>query len=398
MSLEQKFSFQVESVDAKTQARAGRMVTAHGEVETPVFMPVGTQGTVKALTQGMLEELNARIILGNTYHLFLRPGHELIAALGGLHKFISWERALLTDSGGFQVFSLGQLRRICEEGVQFRSHLDGSLQFFSPEISMRVQHALGADIVMAFDECTPFPATHAQARQSLELTLRWARRSRAEYERLKEASLDAGSALPGALFGIIQGSIYHDLRRESLERLLEIGFEGYAIGGLSVGEEKTQMYEVIEALAPQMPADCPRYLMGVGTPEDLVECVARGVDMFDCVMPTRNARNGQVFTSRGRLNIKNAKYARDTRPLDEECRCAVCRRYARAYLRHLYQSGEILASILCSYHNLAFYLDTMHKIRQAIRLGEFAAFHASFTEARKCRKQLSDGAPLPRVI
>jgi queuine tRNA-ribosyltransferase len=397
--------FQLEHTDPQTQARAGRLITAHGEIETPVFMPVGTQGTVKAVTQEMLETLDARIILGNTYHLFLRPGHETIAALGGLHRFISWERAMLTDSGGFQVFSLGDLRKIREEGVEFRSHLDGSTQFLSPEISMQVQHALGSDIVMAFDECTPFPATQAEARKSLELTTRWARRSRAEFDRLTN-STGSGSdrlrenagrmpalpgslqgALPSALFGIIQGSVYHDLRRESLERLVEIGFEGYAIGGLSVGEEKAQMYEVVEVIAPQMPAERPRYLMGVGTPEDLIECVARGVDMFDCVMPTRNARNGQVFTSNGRLNIKNARFARDARPLDEACQCLVCRRYARAYLRHLYQSGEILASILCSYHNLAFYLDSMREIRQAITLGEFAAFRAGFHERLQRAKE-----------
>lgn len=370
-------SFQVERNDTHTQARAGRIRTAHGEIETPVFMPVGTRGTVKALTQEMLEALDARIILGNTYHLFLRPGHELIQELGGLHRFISWPRAILTDSGGFQVFSLGDLRKIRESGVEFRSHLDGSPQFLSPEISMQVQHALGSDIVMAFDECTPFPATHAEARQSLELTARWARRSRDEFDRIK-------SGLPeerryAALFGIIQGSVYHDLRRVSLDQLLEIGFEGYAIGGLSVGEEKSQMYDTVEFIAPQMPADKPRYLMGVGTPEDLIESVARGVDMFDCVMPTRNARNGQVFTSRGKLNVKNAALARDSRPLDEECACTVCARYSRAYLRHLYASGEILAAILCSYHNIAFYLDTMRRIRQAIALGEFAEFRVHFT-------------------
>jgi queuine tRNA-ribosyltransferase len=374
----QPLAFRVEHQDRATPARAGRIQTAHGEIETPVFMPVGTRGTVKALTQEMLEALDARIILGNTYHLFLRPGHELIQDLGGLHEFISWPRALLTDSGGFQVFSLGDLRKIHEEGVEFRSHLDGSAQFLSPEISMRVQHALGSDIVMAFDECTPYPATHAEARRSLELTARWARRSRDEFDLIKSRLPE--SRQYAALFGIIQGGVYHDLRRASLDGLLEIGFEGYAIGGLSVGEEKPQMYDTVEFIAPQMPADRPRYLMGVGTPEDLIECVARGVDMFDCVMPTRNARNGQVFTSRGRLNIKNSRYARDARPLDAECACAVCARYSRAYLRHLYVSGEILAGILCSYHNIAFYLDSMRLIRQAIALGEFAAFRVHFTD------------------
>lgn len=364
--------FRVLQKDNESAARTGILTTAHSQIETPVFMPVGTRGTVKALTQEMLETLDARIILGNTYHLFLRPGHELIAELGGLHQFISWPRSILTDSGGFQVFSLGELRKIREEGVEFRSHLDGSRQFISPEVSMRIQHALGSDIVMAFDECTPYPATPDEARKSLELTSRWARRSRTEFDRLKQETYNS------FLFGIIQGSIYHDLRQQSLEQLLEIGFEGYAIGGLSVGEEKTMMYDTTEFIAPLMPADKPRYLMGVGTPEDLVESVARGVDMFDCVMPTRNARNGQVFTSSGKVNVRNAKYARDTRPMDEACGCAVCHRYSRAYIRHLYLNDEILASILCSYHNIAFYLDLMRQIRQAIALGEFAAFRARF--------------------
>ncbi|HKQ79844.1 MAG TPA: tRNA guanosine(34) transglycosylase Tgt [Blastocatellia bacterium] len=369
-------AFNVEHRDTVTQARAGRIKTAHGEIETPAFMPVGTAGTVKAITQEMLEDLDARIILGNTYHLFLRPGHETIFELGGLRKFISWDRAILTDSGGFQVFSLGDLRKIREEGVEFRSHLDGSKQFLSPEVSMRIQHALGSDIVMCFDECTPFPATREQAQDSLELTARWARRSRAEFDRLKNTP--QSTAINPALFGINQGSVYEDLRRQSLDRLVEIGFDGYAIGGLSVGEEKRRMYDITEFIAPQMPAHQPRYLMGVGAPEDLIECVARGVDMFDCVMPTRNARNGQVFTSRGKMNVRNAKFIRDERPLDEECECMVCRRYARAYVRHLYNCGEMLAATLCSYHNLAFYLDSMRRIRQSIVLGEFAQFRACY--------------------
>ena len=370
-------SFFIEHQDIHTQARTGRLITAHSEIETPVFMPVGTAGTVKALTQEMLESLDARIILGNTYHLFLRPGHETILQLGGLHKFISWPRSILTDSGGFQVFSLGDLRKIREDGVEFRSHLDGSKQFLSPEVSMQVQHTLGSDIVMCFDECTPHPATPKQARDSLEMTSRWARRSRTEFDRLRGA--DRMPALPGSsLFGINQGSVYPELRRQSLEQLVEIGFEGYAIGGLSVGEEKSQMYDITEFIAPQLPAAKPRYLMGVGTPEDLIECVARGVDMFDCVMPTRNARNGQVFTSRGKLNIRNARFSQDGRPLDEDCECMVCRRYSRGYIRHLYNCGEMLASTLCSYHNLAFYLDSMRLIRQSIALGEFTSFRASF--------------------
>jgi queuine tRNA-ribosyltransferase len=371
-------TYQLLKQDAESKARLGVVRTAHGEIETPVFMPVGTQGTVKALTQEMLEALDARIILGNTYHLFLRPGPETVLALGGLHRFISWQRAMLTDSGGYQVFSLGALRKIREEGVEFRSHLDGSLKFLSPEISMQVQHALGADVMMCFDECTPWPATHHQALESLDLTTRWAVRSRLEFDRLRETP--ASSAVSPALFGIIQGSVYNDLRRQSLEQLVAIGFEGYAIGGLSVGEEKSLMYDTVEFTAPLMPADRPRYLMGVGTPVDLIESVARGVDMFDCVMPTRNARNGQVFTGHGRLNIRNARFARDERPLDEECDCMVCRRYSRAYLRHLYQAGEMLAATLCSYHNVAFYLDTMRRIRQSIALGEFGAYRSRFLE------------------
>lgn len=374
----ERFSFQVEARDSRTAARRGLIRTSHGEIETPVFMPVGTQGTVKAVTQEMLEALDTRIILGNTYHLFLRPGCEIISQLGGLHRFISWNRAILTDSGGFQVFSLGELRKIREEGVEFRSHLDGSRQFLSPEISIRVQHALGSDIVMAFDECTPYPATREEAGSSLELTSRWARRSRAEFDRLTAEAETGRSPLPSALFGINQGSVYHDLRCRSLDQLLDIGFEGYAIGGLSVGEEKSQMYDTVELITPRLPEDKPRYLMGVGTPEDLIECVARGVDMFDCVMPTRNARNGQAFTARGRLNLRNAKFARDDQPLDPECACPVCLRYSRAYLRHLYHCGEILAATLASLHNLAFYLDTMRQIRQAIALGEFADFRTRY--------------------
>ncbi len=376
MSSHDSLKFEVLQQDPTSHARLGRIETAHSVIETPVFMPVGTQGTVKALTQEMLEQLDARIILGNTYHLFLRPGLNAMLTLGGLHKFNSWPRSLLTDSGGFQVFSLSDIRKIKEDGVEFRSHLDGSKQFLSPEISMQMQHALGSDIVMCFDECTPYPATHTQVKDSLELTTRWARRSRAAFDRLKDTPQSTGKAM--SLFGIVQGGVFQDLRRQSLDGLVEIGFEGYAIGGLSVGEEKPLMYDTTEFIAPQLPTDKPRYLMGVGTPEDLLESVARGVDMFDCVMPTRNARNGQVFTATGKLNIKNARYALDERPMDEDCECAVCRRYTRAYVRHLYQAGEMLASILCSYHNLAFYLDTMRRVRQSLALSEFAQFRADY--------------------
>src|SRR5437016_4480130 len=394
-------NFEVNATEGA--ARAALLTTRRGVIETPVFMPVGTAGTVKGIRFEELEstELDARIILGNTYHLWLRPGIQAIKACGGLHKFIGWERAMLTDSGGFQIWSLGALRKITDEGTEFRSHVDGTLCFLSPEISMEVQAALDAEIAMAFDECAPGKATNEEARKSMELTLRWARRSKKAFEKLQcyrtasgsdrsATGKDAGGpqagmpALPGALrqalFGIIQGASHLDLRRESLERTVEIGFDGYAIGGLSVGEEKNVMLDVIEDVAPRMPADKPRYLMGVGTPEDLIEAVARGVDMFDCVLPTRNGRNGQAFTSRGKLNIKNARYLVDQQPLDEDCGCSVCNRHSRAFLRHLYLSGEMLGGILLTHHNLAFFLDTMRRVRQAIRSGKFANFRRDYTE------------------
>jgi len=380
---DQAFDFEVQAHDGA--ARAGILTTARAVIETPVFMPVGTAGTVKGIRFEELEsrDLDAQIILGNTYHLWLRPGIDVIKACGGLHKFIGWDRAMLTDSGGFQVWSLGKLRKITEEGTEFRSHIDGALCFLSPEISMEVQAALGAEIAMAFDECAPGEATHEEARASMELTLRWARRSKDAFEELQAGSLRSAGRMPAlqqALFGIVQGASYLDLRRESLERTIEIGFAGYAIGGLSVGEEKPVMLEVIEEIAPRLPAEKPRYLMGVGTPQDLIEAVARGVDMFDCVLPTRNGRTGQAFTARGKLNIKNARYAQDQRPLDELCGCSVCRRHSRAFLRHLYLSGEMLASILLTHHNLAFFLDTMRRVRQAIRSGQFSKFHREYTE------------------
>jgi queuine tRNA-ribosyltransferase len=364
------------------EARAGVLKTDRGVIETPVFMPVGTAGTVKGVRFEELEgdDLDARIILGNTYHLWLRPGIEIIRACGGLHRFIGWERAMLTDSGGFQVWSLGALRKITEQGTHFRSHIDGASCFLSPEVSMEIQTVLGADIAMAFDECAPGEATHEEAQRSMELTARWARRSRDAFQQLQSEKLESEEARRQALFGIVQGASYGDLRRESLARTVEIGFDGYAIGGLSVGEEKPLMYEVVETIAPLMPALQPRYLMGVGTPEDLVECVARGVDMFDCVLPTRNGRTGQAFTSRGKLNVKNLQWARDERPLDEACACSVCRRHSRAFLRHLHLSGEMLAGILLTHHNLAFFLDTMRRVRQAIRSGEFTSFRQVYTE------------------
>lgn len=379
------------------EARTGIIKTRRSEIETPVFMPVGTQGTVKGVRFEWLEnEMDARIILGNTYHLWLRPGTDVIRKLGGLHNFSTWNRSLLTDSGGFQVFSLSDLRKLNEDGVEFRSHLDGTKMFMSPEVSMEVQAALGAEVVMVFDECPPGDAGHELTKKSLELTARWALRSKSRFNELQNEGLDTGFVdlkkqqplyskgtnldLSGrqALFGIIQGAGHLDLRKESLNRTVEIGFDGYAIGGLSVGEEKSVMYEVLEYLAKQMPIDAPRYLMGVGTPEDLVEAVYHGVDMFDCVMPTRNGRTGSVFTSRGKLNIRNAKFAMDENPLDENCPCSVCNRYSRGYLRHLYQAKEMLAATLISHHNLAFFLDTMAQVRQAIKLGNFAKFRKEF--------------------
>jgi queuine tRNA-ribosyltransferase len=379
-----QFSFERLASDTETLARAGRVWTAHGVIDTPAFMPVGTQGTVKALTQSMLEQAGASVILGNTYHLYLRPGFETINKLGGLHRFISWDRPILTDSGGFQVFSLTPLRKMNEDGVEFQSHIDGSTHFLSPEKSMEIQTALGSDIVMAFDECTSFPATREEATQSLELTNRWALRSK---QRLAELHSEPGACEKAgiqvvnrtqALFGINQGSTYLDLRARSLEGLIEIGFDGYAIGGLSVGEEKSAMFEVVSHVAPKMPEDKPRYLMGVGTPEDVITAAGLGIDMFDCVMPTRNARNGQLFTSRGKLNIKNSRYKDDAQPIDDSCRCAVCVRYSRAYVRHLYMSGEILGSVLNSLHNVSFYLDMMYRVRQSIVLGTFSKFRDSF--------------------
>jgi queuine tRNA-ribosyltransferase len=376
-------NFKVTARDG--EARAGILTTARAVIETPVFMPVGTAGTVKGIRFEELEssDLDAQIILGNTYHLWLRPGIDVIKAGGGLHKFIGWNRAMLTDSGGFQVWSLGKIRKITEAGTEFRSHIDGALCFLSPEISMEVQAALGAEIAMAFDECAPGEATRAETRASMELTLRWAKRSKDAFDELQAGSLRSAGKMPAfrqSLFGIVQGASYLDLRRESLERTVEIGFAGYAIGGLSVGEEKPVMLEVIEEIAPRLPAEKPRYLMGVGTPQDLIDAVARGVDMFDCVLPTRNGRTGQAFTARGKLNIKNARYGQDQRPLDEQCGCSVCRRHSRAFLRHLYLSGEMLASILLTHHNLAFFLDTMRRVRQAIRSGQFTNFHREYTE------------------
>ena len=365
------------------------MLLPHGVVETPAFMPVGTVASVKAVPQHLLETLDAQIILGNTYHLYLRPGHALIERLGGLHRFMSWPRPILTDSGGFQVFSLNGLRKVTEEGVRFRSHLDGSAHFFSPEHSIDVQMALGADIVMAFDECTEYPASRERALKSLELTHRWARRSRDHFvaaaamrhphgNQLSASEADAApKPSQQSLFGIVQGGMYLDLRRESAERLVELDLPGYALGGLSVGEPRALTREVIEATLPLLPKDKPRYVMGVGYPEEIVEYAALGVDMMDCVLPTRAARHGLLFTSEGRINIKNQRYSEDQGPLDPECGCMVCRRYTRAYLRHLVAAREPLAATLNTLHNLAYYLDTMRSVRDAISMGSLPELLAS---------------------
>ena len=443
--------FEIVAEDTTTAARAGLLHTPHGIVETPVFMPVGTAGTVKGMTQAQLEELGVQILLANTYHLYLRPGHEIIREVGGLHRFMGWPHAILTDSGGFQVMSLKSLGRVTEDGVWFKSHLDGSSHFLSPERAVEVQLALGADIIMTLDECVEYPSSHEAIHRAVKLTGRWAGRAKRYYDEklsaissqpsASEAQASKQSAMgnqqsaipaedkgardwglgtggkpsaissqPSAsetqaseqsaianhqspipapspqppaptpfgptLFGIVQGGVDRDLRRESAEGLLELDFEGYAVGGLSVGEPKAEMYEVAQYTAKLLPRNRPRYLMGVGTPEDLVECVARGIDMFDCVMPTRNARNGCAFTSQGRVIIKNTQYARDESPLDPACECPVCGRYSRSYIRHLLVAGEMLGAILTTQHNLHFYIDRMRKIRQSLLFGAFAEFHS----------------------
>lgn len=376
--------FTVVARDESTGARAGIIETPHGIIETPVFMPVGTAGTVKAMTQAQLEEVCAQIILGNTYHLYLRPGHELVRELGGLQRFLSWPHPILTDSGGFQVMSLKGLGKVTEDGVWFRSHLDGSPHFFSPERVMEIQLALGADIIMPLDECVEYPSSHESLRRAVRLTGQWAQRSKDFFEAHRDdprfrMPVESASEIPmqgPSLFGIVQGGVDWELRRASATEIAEIGFDGYALGGFSVGEPKSEMYSAIEHTAGLLPDDRPHYLMGVGTPRDLVECVALGMDMFDCVMPTRNARNGSIFTSEGKLVIKGARYARDPAPLDPACSCQVCRRYSRAYIRHLFSVNEILAATLATYHNVWFYLDRMRKVRQSIVSGGFGKFLA----------------------
>ena len=360
--------FEVVATDGA--ARAGRLTTTHGVVETPVFMPVGTHGTVKALGPDDLRAAGAQIVLANTYHLFLRPGHEVVRELGGLHRFMGWDGVILTDSGGFQVFSLSKLRKITDGGVEFRSPVDGSTHFLSPEIAVEVQQALGADIMHPLDECLAYPASHEAAERSLELTLRWAARSKA-------AHVGRGAASQ-AMFGIVQGGTDEELRTRAARATVELGFDGYAIGGMAVGEPKQAMYDLTALVASLVPAGQPRYLMGVGKPEDLVEAVARGVDMFDCVLPTRNARNGQAFTADGPVTLKQARYARAAAPLDAECACYACRDFSRAYLRHLFMSGELLAYRLLTLHNVTFFLRLMREMRSAIAEGVFGPFQARF--------------------
>jgi len=372
--MEQAFDFTV--THRSDSARCGIMTTPHGKVATPAFMPVGTRGAVKAMTHRDLLDAGAEIVLANTYHLFLRPGDELIARRGGLHKFMSWDRPILTDSGGYQVFSLAPMRKVTDEGARFRSHLDGSLHLLTPELVVDVQARLGSDIAMVLDECIGYPADEHEIGAAMRRSVEWARRARDRFRAVQDG---LGAALPAtnagqAQFGIVQGGVYAHLREESVQRTLEIGFESYAIGGLSVGEPPPVMYDVVEHTAAQLPDATPRYLMGTGTPQDLVECVARGIDLFDCVLPTRNARNGQLFTSEGPLSIKNARFAEDDRPPDPTCGCYTCRNFSRAYLRHLYVVNEMTAATLNTMHNLQFYLDTLRRIREAIVLGRFENF------------------------
>lgn len=362
----QKFSFQLQSTDGA--ARRGEISTTRGKIQTPAFMPVGTAATVKAMMPGSVAETGAEIILGNTYHLMLRPGAERIDRLGGLHRFMDWQGPILTDSGGFQVMSLSGLRKMSEDGVTFKSHIDGSKHHLTPERSMEIQRLLGSDIVMCFDECTPYPAEERVALKSMQMSMRWAQRSR-----------DAFGDRPGhALFGIQQGSCFRDQREESAEALKEIGFEGYAVGGLAVGEGQEMMFEVLDYAPAMLPEDRPRYLMGVGKPDDIVGAVARGIDMMDCVLPSRSGRTGQVFTRHGVVNIKNARHQDDPRPLDEACTCPACRNYSRAYLHHVFKSQEIISSMLLTWHNLHYFQELMHGMRDAIGAGDFAAFEKQF--------------------
>ena len=369
------FHYELIAEDTETGARAGVLHTPHGKIETPIFMPVGTQATVKTLDQHDLIEAQAQIILGNAYHLYLRPGHELIDRMGGLHQFMNWSRPILTDSGGFQVFSLGDLNKISEEGVRFQSHLDGSSHLFTPESVMEIEHGLGADIIMAFDECTPYLCEHDYAEKSMRRTLRWAERC---IKRHQELSAQRTHRPPQAPFGIVQGSVYPNLRRTCAHELIQMDLPGYAIGGLAVGETRDSMFGVIRETTPLLPNGKPRYLMGVGLPNDLVEAVGAGADMFDCVVPTRNARNGTVFARNGRLRLKNAAHAEDPQPLESDCACKTCSHYSRAYLRHLFKTNELLGMHLATFHNVFFFQQLMRDMRDAIISGHFAAWQADF--------------------
>ncbi len=369
------FRFDLLKKDEGTFGRLGRITTPRGFIETPVFMPVGTQGTVKALTPAQLDELEVKIILANTYHLYLRPGHDLIRSLGGLHSFMNWPGPILTDSGGFQVHSLAALRKMTPQGVIFRSHIDGSQHTLTPELAVQVQQALGSDIMMCLDECTSYPATHKAAEQSMELTIEWAKRSR-----------EAKTSPSQALFGILQGGVYPDLRKRCATEIQAIGFDGYALGGLSVGESKNEMLMIINETTPFLPTDQPRYLMGAGTPEDIVAAVACGIDMFDCVIPTRSARHGLLFTNRENIAIKRNVYQNDDKPVDEACDCYTCRTFSRAYLRHLYMAGEILAMTLNTIHNVRFYMRLMERIREAIRNNHYGKFSSEFIAYRQSSK------------
>ncbi|MCM8556402.1 tRNA guanosine(34) transglycosylase Tgt [Sphingomicrobium sediminis] len=373
-----RFSFQISATDGA--ARRGEIAMQRGTIQTPAFMPVGTAATVKAMRPGEVAATGADILLGNTYHLMLRPGADRMERLGGLHKFMNWDKPILTDSGGYQVMSLGELRKMSEEGVEFKSHLDGSRHMITPEGSMEIQRKLGTDIVMAFDECTPYPATHEVAEKSMELSMRWAKRSRDGFDSGEEHAARA------ALFGIQQGSMYEDLRQRSTDALLEIGFDGYAVGGLAVGEGHEKMCATLDFAAPMLPHDKPRYLMGVGKPDDLIEAVRRGIDMFDCVLPSRSGRTGQAFTRDGPLNIRNARFAEDEAPLDAECSCPTCAEFSRAYVHHLVRSGEILGAMLMTGHNLHFYQDWMRAMREAIEEGRFDAHADAALERYRARK------------
>lgn len=386
--------------DSTSKARRGRLTTAHGLIETPAFMPVGTQGSVKAVSPRELREIQTQIILGNTYHLFVRPGLEVIRHFGGLHRFMNWDEPILTDSGGYQIFSLAKLRKITDEGVHFQNHLDGTPTFISPEIAMQIQATLGSDIAMVLDECPPWPCEYEYAARSLEMTVRWARRCKEDKSEIRKPKAERKSEIrnqkseiPQLLFGIVQGATFANLRRASAEATVQIGFDGYAIGGVSVGEPEPEMMQAVENSEPYLPADKPRYAMGLGTPPQMLELIARGVDMFDCVLPTRLARNGTAFTAEGTLNLKNAEFAIQSGPIEEGCVCSACREFARGYIRHLIKAGEILGLRLITIHNLHFYLDLMRRARAALEAGAFSKFRADFNAGYRSRTTGADTTP-----